>query len=56
MAVTSRLRCARRIAVHEGTLGNWVAKYRVDHAGEEPPLSITDRARLRELEKENREL
>jgi len=29
---------------------------RVDHAGEEPPLSISDRARLRELEKENREL
>ncbi|MGH3783828.1 MAG: transposase [Pseudonocardiaceae bacterium] len=47
---------AREIGVHEGTLGNWVAKYRVDHAGEEPPLSITDRARLRELEKENREL
>ena len=31
-------------------------KYRVDHAGEEPPLSISDRARLRELERENREL
>jgi transposase len=31
-------------------------KYRADHAGEEPPLSITERARLRELEKENREL
>lgn len=42
--------------VYDGTPGNWVAKYRVDHAGEEPPLSITDRARLRELEKENREL
>jgi|SRR2546423_10955201 transposase len=47
---------AREIGVHEGTLGNWVKKYRVDHAGEEPPLSISDRARLRELEKENREL
>ena len=42
--------------MHEGTLGTWVKKYRVDHAGEEPPLSISDRARLRELEKENREL
>ena len=42
--------------MHEGTLGKWVAQYRVNHAGEEPPLSITDRARLRELEKENREL
>ena len=47
---------ARKIDVNEGTLGSWVAKYRVDHAGEEPPLSITERARLRELEKENREL
>jgi transposase len=27
---------AREIHVNEGTLGNWVAKYRVDHAGEEP--------------------
>ncbi|MGH3848938.1 MAG: IS3 family transposase [Pseudonocardiaceae bacterium] len=47
---------ARKIDVNEGTLGSWVAKYRVDHAGEEPPLSITERARLRELEKECREL
>jgi transposase len=47
---------AREIHVNEGTLGNWVAKYRTDHVGEEPPLSITERARLRELEKENREL
>jgi transposase-like protein len=41
----------REIHVNSGTLGNWVAKYRVDHASEEPPLSITERARLRELEK-----
>ena len=47
---------AREIQVNEGTLGNWVNKYRVDHAGEEPPLSISDRVRLRELERENREL
>jgi len=38
---------AREIHVHEGTLGNWVANYRKNHAGEEPPLSITERARLR---------
>ena len=25
---------AREIQVNEGTLGNWVHKYRVDHAGE----------------------
>ena len=47
---------AREIHVNPGTLGNWVTKYRADHADEEPPLSITERARLRELEKENREL
>jgi transposase len=47
---------AREIQVNEGTLGNWVNKYRVEHADEEPPLTISDRARLRELERENREL
>ena len=47
---------AREIGVHEGTLGTWVANYRKNHTGEEPPLSITERARLRELEKEDREL
>jgi transposase-like protein len=47
---------AREIQVNEGTLGNWVNKYRVEHADAEPPLSVSDRARLRELERENREL
>ena len=47
---------AREIGVHEGTLGNWVNKYRMDHAGDESPLTISERARLRELERENREL
>jgi len=47
---------AREIQVNEGTLGNWVNKYRVEHADEDPPLSVSDRARLRELERENREL
>ena len=47
---------AREIQVNEGTLRNWVNKYRVEHADEEPPLSVSDRARLRELERENREL
>ena len=31
-------------------------KYRVEHAEDEPPLTVSERARLRELEKENREL
>ena len=47
---------AREVQVNEGTLGNWVNKYRVEHADDEPPLSVSDRARLRELERENREL
>lgn len=47
---------AREIYVNEGTLGNWVNRYRREHAGEEPPLSISERARLKELEDENREL
>jgi transposase-like protein len=47
---------AREIRVNEGTLGNWVNKYRVDHADEESPLTVSERARLRELERENREL
>jgi transposase-like protein len=47
---------ARDIHVHEGTLGNWVNKYRAEHADDEPPLTISERARLRELERENREL
>lgn len=47
---------ARDLNIDEGALGNCVVKYRVEHAGEEPPLTISDRARLRELEKEVREL
>jgi transposase len=47
---------AREIGVHEQTLRNWVNDYRRNHAGEEPPLAISERARLRELEKEVREL
>ncbi|MEN3264316.1 MAG: hypothetical protein V7646_1210 [Pseudonocardia sp.] len=30
--------------MNEGTLGNWVNKYRVKHVDEEPPLSISERA------------
>jgi transposase len=43
---------AREIQVNEGTLGSWVNKYRVEHADEEPPLPMSERARLRELERE----
>ena len=47
---------AREIGVNEQTLRNWVHEYRRTHVGDEPPLTISDRARLRELEKEVREL
>ena len=47
---------ARELGVNAGTLGNWVAQYRKAHPAEEEPLSVSERARLRELERENREL
>jgi transposase len=46
---------ARELGILEGTLGNWVNTYRREHAGEEPPLTLNERARLRELERETRE-
>lgn len=47
---------AREYGLNETTLGNWVKKYREDYAGEEPALELSERARLRELERRNREL
>jgi transposase-like protein len=47
---------ARELGVGEQTLGDWVNKYRRAHAGEEPPLDGSDRVRLKELERQNREL
>jgi transposase len=47
---------AREVQVNEGTLGSWVAKHRAAHTDDEPPLTVTERARLRELEREVREL
>lgn len=46
---------ARDLGINAGTLGNWVAAYREEHPPSEE-LTITERARLKELEKENREL
>ena len=58
MIETSRpiARVAKELGIVEGTLGNWVNAYRREHAGEEPPLSVSERARLREAERELREL
>jgi transposase len=47
---------AREIKVNEATLGGWVKTFRDKHADDEPELQLPDRARLRELERENREL
>jgi transposase len=47
---------AREIGVHEITLGSWVKAYREKTAGKEAPLDLPERARLRELERRNREL
>ena len=47
---------ARELRINETSLGNWVRAYRQKHAGDEPPLQLPERARLRELEREVREL
>lgn len=47
---------AKDLGIVEQTLGNWVASYRRDHAGDEPALTLPERARLREAERELREL
>jgi transposase-like protein len=47
---------ARELSISETSLGNWVRAYREKHAEDEPPLKVSERARLRELERENREL
>jgi transposase-like protein len=47
---------ARELNVNETTLGNWVKEYGEAHADDEPALLVSERARLRGLERENREL
>ena len=38
---------ARELGINEGTLGSWVNRYRAEHADDEPPLNVSERARLR---------
>lgn len=47
---------SREYGLNETTVGGWVKKYRAAHAADEPPLELSERARLRELERRNREL
>jgi transposase len=47
---------ARELGINETSLGNWVRAYREQHTEDEPPLPVSERARLRELERVNREL
>jgi transposase len=46
---------ARELGIYDSTLGNWVRQDRIDR-GEQDGLSTDDRARLRELERENTKL
>jgi len=47
---------AKELGINAGTLGNWVNTYRREHAGEEPPLGVPERAELAELRRRTREL
>lgn len=46
---------ARDLGINEGTLGNWVNYYRRDHPSS-AELSLPERARFKEMEREIREL
>ena len=47
---------ARDLGINEGTLGNWVNAWRRDNPEPEQPLTPMERARVTELEEENRRL
>lgn len=43
---------ARSLGIVEGTLGNWVAKARVNGEAKEPELDVSERAELQRLRRE----
>ncbi|GAT71349.1 transposase [Planomonospora sphaerica] len=47
---------AREFGINASTLGSWVHRHRIVHGQDEQPLSGPERARIRELERENAEL
>lgn len=47
---------ARQLGINDGTLGNWVARFRDEHPVSESPLELSERQRLAELEREVRQL
>ncbi|GII05501.1 transposase [Planobispora takensis] len=47
---------AREFGIDASTLGSWVHRHRIVHGQDEPPVSGPERARVRELERENAEL
>ena len=60
LEVISTSKTIKDVAVAYGvgpeTLRNWLIKYREAHGGSEAELSVPERARLRELERENQDL
>jgi transposase len=58
--VISTSKTIKEVAVAYGvgpeTLRNWLIKYREAHGGTESELTLSERARLKELERENQDL
>jgi transposase-like protein len=46
----------RDLGLSETSLGNWARAYRETHATDDPPLELSEWARLLELERQNRKL
>jgi transposase-like protein len=47
---------ARDLGIHDGTLGNWVNGWRLEHPEPDQPLTPVERVHVKELEDEIRRL